>query len=184
MKAHSIMARMTATSDNFMVRFNPKHTIPTVASRYLTVPGHPIRPKIAHMWDNRSKNELWWRVNINVELGNYKRVVRSWAARRARSAFRQALAHHGLDPLGHPLSSIPDTEQPDPLLGSMEVFVREGLLNQRFDVLQNDANYLILSILNRRKLRNQKHKEQQVREKSGQKKAGQKKAGHRKAGEP
>jgi hypothetical protein len=135
------------------------------------------------MWENRSKNELWWRVNINVELGNYKRVVRSWAARRARSAFRQALAHHGLDPLGHPLPSIPDTEQPDPLLGTMEVFVREGFLNQRYDVLQNDANYLMLSIFNRRKVRQQKHKEQKAREKSGQPKPGQQKAGQKKAGQ-
>ncbi|KAJ5733066.1 hypothetical protein N7533_013513 [Penicillium manginii] len=163
LKAHSIMAKVTATSDNFMVRFNPVHTIPMVASRYLTAPGHPLRPKIAHMWNNRSKNELWWRVNINVELGSYKRVVRSWAARRTRSAFQQALAHHGLDPLGHPLPSIPDSERPDPLLGSMEVFVRKGFLDQKFGVIQDDANYLLQVILNKRKLREQKLKEQKFR---------------------
>lgn len=165
------MAKMTASSDSFMVRYSPRHTIPMVANRYLTVPLHPLRPKIAHMWDNRSKNELWWRVNINVELGSYKRVVRSWAARRARSAFRQALEHHGLDPLGRPLPCPLDTEQADPLLGTMEVFVREGFLNQNFHDIQNDANYLLQCILNRRKVRQQKHKEQTAMEKSGQQKA-------------
>ncbi|KAJ5241933.1 uncharacterized protein N7469_000260 [Penicillium citrinum] len=155
MKSTRVSSRLSASSVNFIVRYNPRHTIPVVASRYLTSPGHPLRPKISHMWDNRSKDELWWRVNINLQLSQYKRVVRSWAARRARLAFRQALAHHGLDITGHPLPSNSHTP-PDPLLGSMEVFVQSASLTHKFDVIQEDANYLLQVILNRKKLREQK----------------------------
>lgn len=155
MKPPVSTSRLTASSVNFMVRYNPRHTIPVIASRYLTSPGHPLRPKISHTWDERSKNELWWRVNINLELGNYKRVVRSWAARRARIAFKGAFAHHGLDPLGHPLPSNSDTQQQEALLGSLEVFVRPQSLTQDFKVIQDDAKYLLQVILNRKKLREQ-----------------------------
>ncbi|OQE17889.1 hypothetical protein PENSTE_c019G01816 [Penicillium steckii] len=155
MKPNQMSSRLNASSVNFLVRYNPRHTIPTIASRYLTAPGHPLRPKISHMWDIRSKDELWWRVNIDLQLSRYKRVIRSWAARRARLAFTQALAHHGLDTTGHPLPSASNTP-PDPLLGSMEIFVLPPSLTHKVDVLQEDANYLLQVILNRKKLREQR----------------------------
>ena len=139
---------LSASSAGLQIRFNPQHTLPPVARRYLNSPVHPIRPKIAHMWNNRDRNTLWWRVSTS-QLQSFKRVVRSWCARRTRIAFKEALKHHSFDSLGAPLSTT-DFKQQDALIGTLELIIRPSLVNQSHESLQRDTNHLLAKILKKR----------------------------------
>ncbi|KAJ5110141.1 hypothetical protein N7532_002786 [Penicillium argentinense] len=158
----SFTGKVYATSANFIVRYRAIHSTPVVASRYLTASNHPIRPKIAHMYDHREKDHLWWRVNINMQIQHVTRVVRSWAARRTRVAFLQALKNNGLDHLGKVLPEAKSWQQP--LIGTMEVVVREYSLTSNFETIQQDANSLLQNIL---KLKHQKESLKQSSPKKG-----------------
>ncbi|KAL4793981.1 hypothetical protein BDV19DRAFT_365721 [Aspergillus venezuelensis] len=88
----------------FSATFSEKQLLSPIALRYLGISGivTPITPKIRHMCENRDRNTLWWRVTTG-NLANYKRVVRSWCARRARVIFTQQLKAHGYDAEGKKL---------------------------------------------------------------------------------
>ncbi|KAL4989456.1 hypothetical protein BDW68DRAFT_156841 [Aspergillus falconensis] len=88
----------------YIARFSPNQIISPIAHRYLTARVNPITPKIQYMCDNRDRNTLWWRVSVSA-LVSYKRVVRSWVARRARAAFQQELKERGFDAEGRRLDS-------------------------------------------------------------------------------
>ncbi|KAL6239555.1 hypothetical protein BDW75DRAFT_198503 [Aspergillus navahoensis] len=89
----------------YIARFSPNQIISPIAHRYLTARVNPITPKIQYLCDNRDRNSLWWRVSVSA-LGSYKRVVRSWVARRARAAFQQELKERGFDVEGRRLDSV------------------------------------------------------------------------------
>lgn len=125
------------SSKNMLFLFSPVNQIPPVAARYLATPCHPIHPKVAYMCANRDRNTLWWRVNIG-HLQLFKRVVRSWCARRARIAFQEALQKRGLDKLGRPFPSDA-SKQARGLTGSLELCLRPDTRDQSFKSLQNDA---------------------------------------------
>lgn len=127
----------TIVSKNMLLRYSPKNHIPPVAARYLAAPLHPIYPKISHMWAQRDRSILWWRVNTQ-QLRPFKRVVRSWCARRARIAFQEALHTRGLDKLGRPISSEA-SNQTQGLKGSLEVILRPETRDLSFESLQQDA---------------------------------------------
>ncbi|PLN86069.1 hypothetical protein BDW42DRAFT_159199 [Aspergillus taichungensis] len=131
---------------SFILRYSFKTLIPPVAKRYLDFPVHPLRPKIQHMYDNRDPETLWWRVSLH-QLGQHKRVVRSWGARRARVAFRETLKQHGFDEAGKRLE--PGTTQygcmdsPNGgLKGSLEVIVRVESIDEPFAEVQSDMHSL------------------------------------------
>ncbi|KAL4993797.1 hypothetical protein BDV10DRAFT_178122 [Aspergillus recurvatus] len=86
----------------YIARFSPNQIISPIAHRYLTARVNPITPKIQYICDNRDRNTLWWRVSVSA-LVSYKRVVRSWVARRARAAFQQELKERGFDAEGRRL---------------------------------------------------------------------------------
>lgn len=132
-----------AASTNLLLRYHAKPIIPPVARRYLGSPVHPLRPKIAHMYEHRDPNTLWWRVSVS-QLTPFKRVVRSWCARRARAAFKQALKQQGLDRSGRPLSSNPSKQA---LTGSLDVIVRPASISQSFETVQRDAHDLLEGML-------------------------------------
>ncbi|KAL4977882.1 hypothetical protein BDW66DRAFT_131226 [Aspergillus desertorum] len=88
----------------YIARFSPNQIISPIAHRYLTARVNPITPKIQYICDNRDRNTLWWRVSVSA-LVSYKRVVRSWVARRARAAFQQELKERGFDAEGRRLNS-------------------------------------------------------------------------------
>ncbi|KAL4781570.1 hypothetical protein BJX76DRAFT_335128 [Aspergillus varians] len=96
--------RKLAPTKLFTPGFVPKHTISPIAHRYLTAKQHPIQPKVQYMCDNRDPNTLWWRVSTS-RIYNYKRVVRSRAARKARAAFTEELKTRGFDAEGRRLGS-------------------------------------------------------------------------------
>lgn len=135
--------KAAASSTNLLLRYQASPIIPPVARRYLGSPVHPLRPKIAHMYEHRDPNTLWWRVSVS-QLTQFKRVVRSWCARRARTAFEQALKQQGLDRLGRPLSSNPSKQA---LTGSLDVIVRPASIPQSFETVQRDAHNLLESML-------------------------------------
>ncbi|PLB38989.1 uncharacterized protein BDW47DRAFT_104060 [Aspergillus candidus] len=135
---------LTSHGKSFILRYSPQTLIPPVAQRYLDLPVHPLRPKIQHMYDNRDPETLWWRVSLH-QFGQYKRVVRSWTARRARVAFREALKQHGFDEAGKRLE--PGTtgygcmDSPNGgLKGSLEVIVRLESIDEPFAEVQSDMH--------------------------------------------
>ncbi|KAJ5719995.1 hypothetical protein N7493_006873 [Penicillium malachiteum] len=132
-------------SSSLLLRYCPQNVIPPVAQRYLGSPFHPIRPKIAHMHATRDPNTLWWRASV-APIGDLKRVVRSWCARKARLALQQALRNHGFDDLGRPLSDFPVPQKYN-LTGSLEVIVRPNGVGQSFETFRDDADHLLGHIL-------------------------------------
>lgn len=138
------MPWLKSSGVSLTLRYTPKQVIPPIALRYISAPYHPIRPKILHMYENRDKNTLWWRVSI-TPLQSHKRVVRSWCARRARRAFEHALEKKGLDKLGHPLD--PSQENQEIFKGSMEIITLLPIRNMPFDALLNEADTLLENIM-------------------------------------
>ncbi|KAJ5787805.1 hypothetical protein N7457_002795 [Penicillium paradoxum] len=138
-------SKFVETTGNFVVRYWPKCNTPPVAARYLNASSHPIRPKIIHLCGHRDKETLWWRVSV-TQLQQSKRVIRSWAARRVRIAFEQALKQQGLDKLGKALVSDPPLQQND-LKGTMEVYIQKPCIAQDFEAIQKDASHSISSLL-------------------------------------
>ncbi|KAJ6095306.1 hypothetical protein N7486_006052 [Penicillium sp. IBT 16267x] len=144
------MKWLNTSSAGMTLRYCPQNIIPPIAQRYLGSPTHPIRPKIAHMWETRDPNTLWWRVSV-APIGHLKRVVRSWCARRTRIAFQQALRNQGYDELGVPLQDFP-TPQKHNLTGSLELVLRPACVNLDFKVVQSDADNLLRKMLKQRSM--------------------------------
>ncbi|KAK2761632.1 hypothetical protein FQN54_001460 [Arachnomyces sp. PD_36] len=92
----------------FAVRYNPLNVPPPIALRYLTKRNNPIYPKIAHMYQTRDPNTLWWSVS-SIDMLSEKKVVRSWCCRRVREAFREALERKGFDREGRRV--VPDADE-------------------------------------------------------------------------
>lgn len=148
--------KLLASSSNLLFRYTSEPVIPPVAQRYLGSPVHPIRPKIAYMYEHRDPTILWWRVSVS-HLNQFKRTIRSWCARRARIAFQQALRRQGYDKLGRPLSP-PSLMEKQALLGSFDITVRPSCVHQSFETVQKDADFLIQGILKQRERRAERAK--------------------------
>ncbi|KAJ5437840.1 uncharacterized protein N7458_008838 [Penicillium daleae] len=140
--------KFLASSGNLLVRYTSEPMIPPVAQRYMNSPVHPIRPKIAYMYEHRDPNTLWWRVSVS-QLNQFKRTVRSWCARRARLAFQEALRRQGFDKLGRPLTP-PVSMDKQALLGSLDVTIRPSSVYHSFEAVQKDADFLLKGILKQR----------------------------------
>ncbi|KAL1993747.1 hypothetical protein VTN49DRAFT_2416 [Thermomyces lanuginosus] len=84
----------------YAARYHNKCLMSPYTERYVLYPT-PLRAKF--LWEHRHRdfNTLWWR----VEVGHlpFKKVVRTWIARRMRQAFRTALYQQGFDAQGRPL---------------------------------------------------------------------------------
>ncbi|GIK06227.1 hypothetical protein Aspvir_001871 [Aspergillus viridinutans] len=156
-------------TSQFYMRYNPKTVIPPVANRYILSETHPIRPKIQHLYANRDPSTLWWRVNPQP-LQSFKRVVRSWATRRVRLAFRQALAAQGFDVEGRRLVS--ETSGPgamrspkEGLQGSLEIAVLPQSVKVGYDTVRKEMDYLLRTLLRHlrdgEKQANSSHKREQ-----------------------
>lgn len=140
--------KLAASSSNLLLRYNNKPIISPIASRYLLSPVHPIHPKIAHLYEHRDRDTLWWRVSVS-QLTHLKRVVRSWCARRARIAFEQALKQQGFDRLGIPIAGH-ECAQKERLTGSLDIIIRPPCIKQSFETVQQDTHRLLEKILSQR----------------------------------
>lgn len=137
---------VTATSQ-FTLRYNP-HQVPSpTALLYMTSPSNPLRPKITHMYATRDRNTLWWRVSVN-QL-SFKKVVRSWCARRVRAAFRQALLDRGFDGEGRKI--VQDAEGGPKvetgLKGTAEIIVHPASIKAEHADVQKEINSLVDTLL-------------------------------------
>lgn len=148
--------KFIASSSNLLFRYASEPVIPPVAQRYLGSPVHPIRPKIAYLYEHRDPNTLWWRVSVS-HLNQFKRTIRSWCARRARIAFQEALKRQGFDKLGRPLS-LSSSIGKQALLGSLDITIRPACVNQSFEAVQKDADFLLQGILKQRERRSERAK--------------------------
>ncbi|KAL5366005.1 hypothetical protein BJX96DRAFT_160138 [Aspergillus floccosus] len=158
--------KIIASTKQFTLRYVQKHVIPPVAARYLGSHIHPIRPKIHHLYANRDRDTLWWRVSIK-QIQSYKRVVRSWSARRAKIAFRQALKERGFDAEGRRLQLEPGNDTPqnapegkeDNLTGSLEIIVHPQSILESYSTVQSDMHSLVNSLMNKKLTASSNHKE-------------------------
>ncbi|KAL2871521.1 uncharacterized protein BJX67DRAFT_342477 [Aspergillus lucknowensis] len=144
--------KVIASTKQFTLKFSPKLVIPPIALRYLNVRRNdPIRPKIQHMCDNRDRNTLWWRASVK-EIHDYKRVVRSWCARRVRTAFRQELKARGFDAEGRSLesntggSATPDGI-PGNLIGTIHILVEPPCIGEKYATVRQDMKILMDALI-------------------------------------
>ncbi|KAJ5325856.1 hypothetical protein N7541_011307 [Penicillium brevicompactum] len=138
------MSVFTGSTQNIVVRYWVKQITPPVASRYISAHIHPIRPKVVHMSAHRPKDTLWWRVSVNKILPE-RRVVRSWCARRVRTAFAQAMRQHGFDEVGRLLPG--SSEGQGNLTGTLEIFIHPPCVVQSYEVVQKDASQLLSEVM-------------------------------------
>lgn len=140
--------KLVSSSKNLLLRYYSRAPIPPVAARYIGSPVHPLAPKIVHLYENRDRNTLWWRVSVSP-LTHLKRVVRSWCARRARIALEQALRQQGFDRQGLPIHSSSCAQQ-ERLTGALEVILRPPCVKASFETIQQDTHRLLQNILSER----------------------------------
>ncbi|KAL3460640.1 hypothetical protein BJX64DRAFT_262738 [Aspergillus heterothallicus] len=137
--------RQIAVTKQLKLKIDSIQVIPNFASRYLSQPTNPIRPKILWLTENRDPNTLWWRIST-AELTGYKRVVRSWHGRRARTAFQKELKNRGFDAQGRKLVTDTQGSAKEPggnLKGSAVVVVRPGCLEGNYFSMQRDMKTLV-----------------------------------------
>lgn len=149
--------KVIASTSLYLLRYEPKTVIPPVAKRYLGSPIHPLQPKIAHMYAHRDPNTLWWRVAIHP-LQQYRRVVRSWGARRTRLAFQQALEARGFDREGRRIEDstrgagkTTATGKNGNLVGSVEILVKEASIKEKFPTIQKEMSSIVDTLLRSRR---------------------------------
>jgi len=149
--------KLIASTNLYSIRYDPRALVPPVAKRYLGAPFHPIRPKVAHMYDTRDQNTLWWRVAI-YPLQQYRRVVRSWSARRTRLAFEQALEARGFDREGRRvMDNARDTGKKKTsgnLTGSFEILVREATIKEQYPTIQKEMSLALDALLRAKRQQN------------------------------
>lgn len=149
--------KLIASTNLYSIRYDPRALVPPVAKRYLGAPFHPIRPKVAHMYDTRDQNTLWWRVAI-YPLQQYRRVVRSWSARRTRLAFEQALEARGFDREGRRISNnargTEKTKMGGNLTGSFEIIVREETIREQYPTIQKEMSSALDALLRAKRQQN------------------------------
>jgi hypothetical protein len=132
-----VQRKLVKGTSQFYMRYNPKTVLPPVASRYILSETHP--------------STLWWRVNPQP-LQLFKRVVRSWATRRVRLAFRQALAAQGFDVEGRRLvseasGSAAMRSPKESLQGSLEIAVLPQSVKMGYDTVRMEMDYLLRTLL-------------------------------------
>lgn len=140
--------KLVSSSKNLLLRYYSKAPIPPVAARYMGSPVHPLAPKIVHLYENRDRNTLLWRVSVS-RLTHLKRVVRSWCARRARIALEQALKQQGFDRQGLPIHCSSCSQQ-ERLTGALDVTLQPPCVTASFETIQQDTHRLLQNILSER----------------------------------
>lgn len=169
--------RTLVSTNLFMLRYNWKYIRNHVANRYLGSPTHPINPKIAHMYAHREENNLWWTVSVQP-LMSYRRVVRSWCARRTRVAFKQALRERGfnwegrrlLGKMATPTMTPSELGIPgDDLTGTVELIVHPPCVKEKFPVIQKEMSFIVDALLGDHQLfRNRRRRTNYLKDKNTQ----------------
>ena len=127
----------------FSCHYAPGNYLPPIATRNLLPGAHqPLAPKIRDLYKDRERETLWWSVTIYMLPSSTKRAVRSWAARRVRQAFRQALWERGFDEAGKKLvldgaGNVVDRRKC--LEGTMELRILQKLILAKYTSVMYEA---------------------------------------------
>ncbi|PGH11397.1 hypothetical protein AJ79_04898 [Helicocarpus griseus UAMH5409] len=137
----------------FLVHYTPLQ-VPTAWARKcfdnstsrLTI----LRPKLEHMWANREMGTLWWSIPKHSDITVERKVIRSWCARRARNALRQALRERGYDGVGRRIGGGDgdgkDARGLEGLRGSLELWVRREVKRAKYEALVRACGVIVDSI--------------------------------------
>ncbi|OJD18062.1 hypothetical protein AJ78_01892 [Emergomyces pasteurianus Ep9510] len=113
---------------------------------------YALRPKIEHMWATREKGNLWWSASTHGDITSEKSVIRSWCARRVRTAFTDALNERGYDRTGRRLPDIEwqesqrDAKPPsrlEALKGTLEINFRLAVKAAKYTDLVREAGLIV-----------------------------------------
>ncbi|EAS29929.3 uncharacterized protein CIMG_08675 [Coccidioides immitis RS] len=130
----------------FHIFYSPENLIPYIAARYLNDFDHPIRPKVVHMYQTRERGILWWTVVDGYLVSSLKPVVRSWCARRVRTAFEAVLKERGYNTEGKKLirdSQGHVTGAEKALKGTMEIRMVEPVMKAGYEKIVEQARLLV-----------------------------------------
>ncbi|KAG5293183.1 hypothetical protein I7I50_03505 [Histoplasma capsulatum G186AR] len=140
----------------FAVRYTPENT-PTLRAKRFSNDSHinlyALRPKIEYMWAMREKGCLWWSASTHGDITSERSVIRSWCARRVRTAFRDALKERGYDKTGRRIQAIKQHEQQiqdgrplsqlEALKGTLEINFRLAVKAAEYTDIVREAGILI-----------------------------------------
>lgn len=108
----------------------------------LQTPMHPLRERAQRRWDTRT-DPLWWSAIAHKNVG-MKRTPRSWAARRVRLAFTNALRRQGYARDGSP---IEESGHQSPLRGTLQLAADPGALKATTEQIETEADMVVQSII-------------------------------------
>ncbi|KAL2368016.1 hypothetical protein BDBG_06891 [Blastomyces gilchristii SLH14081] len=145
----------------FTVRYTPQNIPTSRAKKFscdLFINLYALRPKIDYMWATRDKRQLWWSASAQSDIASEKSVIRSWCARRVRTAFRDALRERGYDKTGRRIPDIEQREQQKPqprqqagqppsrleaLEGTLEIHFRLAVKAAKYTDIVREAGVVI-----------------------------------------
>ncbi|OCK88374.1 uncharacterized protein K441DRAFT_485391, partial [Cenococcum geophilum 1.58] len=119
----------------------------------LSDPAHPLYISTLRRSKTADRSGLWWTAAGTFAVGK-KRVVRSWAARRLRNAFVEALASRGFDrdgkrivesakEDGKPMQAIKRVDERRNLTGTLRIQANPVILTVKFDAVKQEAGRLV-----------------------------------------
>lgn len=135
---------------NFKLAYNPgynTHVVHHLAEDKL----HPLQVLRSRELRQRKREGLWWHVTTSLDSSKSS-VVRSWARRRLRNAFKEELVARGFDEFGRPaqaetLLSGTGVKSDAPgsvsLTGSVKLHVNSPLIAASFADLKRETGVII-----------------------------------------
>lgn len=149
----------------FTVQYSSRHFLWYGTANILSDPAHPLYIATLRRSKTADRSGLWWTAAGTFALGK-KRVVRSWAARRLRNAFVEALASRGFDRDGKRIvesvkedrkrdgkanrtaqgSVMQDIKRVDGrgnLTGTLRIQANPVILTVKFDAVKQEAGRLV-----------------------------------------
>ena len=149
----------------FTVQYFSRHFLWYGTANILSDPAHPLYIATLRRSKTADRSGLWWTAAGTFAVGK-KRVVRSWAARRLRNAFVEALANRGFDrdgkwivesakedgkrdgkanrtAQGSVMQDIKLVDKRRNLTGTLRIQANPVILTVKFDAVKQEAGRLV-----------------------------------------
>jgi hypothetical protein len=149
----------------FTVQYSSWHFLWYGTANILSDPAHPLYIATLRRSKTADRSGLWWTAAGTFAIGK-KRVVRSWAARRLRNAFVEALASRGFDrdgkrvvesakedgkrdgkenrgTQGSVMQAIKRVDERRNLTGTLRIQANPVILTVKFDAVKQEAGLLV-----------------------------------------
>lgn len=131
--------RLTPRHANFRPIYHPEYT-PILLETSDTTDMAQLRAKMSPQ--PPKDRSLYWKIQCG-KFVSHKAVVRNWARRRVREAFREALTDRGFDFNGVPLSQDSRYGYRKDLHGSLVMSCNTAMLTASATQLRNDAVLIV-----------------------------------------